>query len=341
MIRTPRGDIEIEKLRVGDHVVTSKGVERRIKWLGHSTVDCRRYAEQRVVMPVRVAAGAFGPGKPEQDLFLSPGHAICVSVLDEVLIPVSALINGTTLKQVDVEEVTYWHLELESHDIVLANGLPTESYVDLGNRIFFAPAAEEALPHRRDELSSLYCRPFVTEEVLVQAVRARLRARAYDLGWCLETTQLADVTVIVDGKTVRPDIVDELALQFVLPAAATDVWLSSEVSVPAGISDSSDSRTLGLCISRLIVDDGWNTRRNISSNDPRLSRGFHSPEGSDDQPKRWTEARAHLPAALWEGCRGHFFLRVELFSHTLPRWKAPQYPARSAAERRRPRLVAS
>ncbi|SDP89405.1 Hint domain-containing protein, partial [Phyllobacterium sp. OV277] len=123
LIRTERGDIAVETLDVGDMVVTASGEHRPIIWLGHHTMKRDGSAEFQSACPVRIQAGAFGDQMPYADLWLSPGHAICVRILDEVLIPAGYLINGATIAQVDVDEVTYWHVELGSHDILLANGL--------------------------------------------------------------------------------------------------------------------------------------------------------------------------------------------------------------------------
>jgi hypothetical protein len=97
-------------------------------WVGRREVDCARHPNPRKVWPVRVAAGAFGPGRPGKELFLSPDHAIHV---EDVLIPIKHLINGSTITQVPVERVTYHHIELAQHDVVLAEGLPAESFLDL------------------------------------------------------------------------------------------------------------------------------------------------------------------------------------------------------------------
>ncbi|SDP66524.1 Hint domain-containing protein, partial [Phyllobacterium sp. OV277] len=123
LIRTERGDIAVETLDVGDMVVTASGEHRPIIWLGHHTMKRDGSADFLSACPVRIQAGAFGDQMPYADLWLSPGHAICVRILDEVLIPAGYLINGATIAQVDVDEVTYWHVELGSHDILLANGL--------------------------------------------------------------------------------------------------------------------------------------------------------------------------------------------------------------------------
>jgi len=96
-IRTARGDVKVEELQVGDEVATKlRGSSAPIVWIGHRTVKCTRHPNPRRVRPVRIAAGAFGPGRPSRDLFLSPDHAIHV---DDVLIPAKHLINGTSIVQ--------------------------------------------------------------------------------------------------------------------------------------------------------------------------------------------------------------------------------------------------
>jgi len=322
LIRTPGGEVPIEALKVGDLVLTATGAERRIKWLSHRTIDCRRHPQPRMVMPIRILAEAFGPGLPERDLFVSPGHAICVRVVDEVLIPASALINGATVAQVGVDEVAYWHLELDAHDVLLSNGLPAESYIDVGNRAFFTEASGDIDPQTRTARLSDYCRPFVTDPAVISAVRMRLDARAINLGWSRDDSPFAGLHILADGRCIQPEV-DGLTARFVLPAAAWDVWLVSETSIPCTNGDSSDDRPLGVFLRRLTVDDGLKMRRDIGLDDPLLSIGFHAVEGLPQDIRRWTSGRAHLPASLWSGCHGQFFLRVELAGPALPRWTAP------------------
>ena len=83
-----------------------------------------------------IRAGAFGVNAPERDLYLSPGHAVCVDAMGEVFVPVGQLINGDSIAPEEVDDVVYWHVELESHDVLLAEGLACESYMDAGNRAF-------------------------------------------------------------------------------------------------------------------------------------------------------------------------------------------------------------
>ena len=131
LIATPHGNTPVERLSVGDLVLTEGGGPTPITWIGSRRVDCRRLPEPARVRPVRIRADAFGPARPERDLFISPDHAIFA---EGVLIPVKHLINGRSIAQVAADEVTYFHLELPQHAVILAEGLAVESYLDTGDR---------------------------------------------------------------------------------------------------------------------------------------------------------------------------------------------------------------
>jgi autotransporter passenger strand-loop-strand repeat protein len=134
LIATPSGFVAVEALRIGDRVTTVSGEARPIIWIGRRSIDCRRHPAPETVLPVRLRADAFGPGRPLRDLLLSPDHAL---YLDGVLIPVKYLINGDTVAQRDCRQVTYYHIELASHDVILAEGLPAETYLEAGHRAAF------------------------------------------------------------------------------------------------------------------------------------------------------------------------------------------------------------
>ena len=177
-VSTRRGEVPVEALRVGDMVqLLPAGCFAPVTWLGHRTVDCRRHPEPRKVRPVRVSAGAFGLGRPVWDLFLSPDHAIFVN---DVLIPVKLLTNGTTIAQVAVDEVTYWHVELPRHAVLLADGLPAESYLDTGDRGNFANGGGPITLHP-DFASRIWdakgCAPLVVSGPQLVAARQSVHTR--------------------------------------------------------------------------------------------------------------------------------------------------------------------
>ncbi len=122
-ILTAKGERPIEALEIGDLVVTASGAERPVKWLGHRRLDLTKHPRPEDVRPVRIAAGAFGDNLPRRELWVSPGHNVAWS---GVLMPAIALLNGHSVAQIAVRSVEYWHVELDAHDILLAEGLPAE-----------------------------------------------------------------------------------------------------------------------------------------------------------------------------------------------------------------------
>jgi hypothetical protein len=134
-IATAAGTVAVEALTVGDRVLTVEGRLEPIRWIGHRHVHCLRHPTPHAVLPVRISAHAFGIGLPVRDLFLSPDHALYA---EGVLVPVKHLINGGSVAQQRLEAVTYFHLELDRHAVILAEGLPAETYLDTGDRSSFA-----------------------------------------------------------------------------------------------------------------------------------------------------------------------------------------------------------
>lgn len=178
-ISTVQGEVPVEDLQVGDVVITSEGRQRSITWIGHRRVDCTAAAVPSKVWPVRIGASAFGMGLPRRDLRLSPGHPVLVTHDgQEVLVPIMCLINGTSVARIRTDQIDYWHVELEQHDILLAEGLPAESFLDLGCRSWFEAEAADALNDPDFIVPGLdaRCRPVVVEGTIVEAERKRLDA---------------------------------------------------------------------------------------------------------------------------------------------------------------------
>ncbi len=178
-IATPEGAVPVECLAVGQTVMTVLGGRPKpIAWIGRRRIDCRRHPRPEQVWPVRIRAGAFGSGEPVRDLFLSPDHGV---FLEDALIPAKYLVNGTSVAQVVMDTVTYYHIELATHDVVLAEGLPAETYLDTDGRATFDNGRAPVRLHA--DLSSLLweakgCAPLVVTGPTLAAACARLAGSA-------------------------------------------------------------------------------------------------------------------------------------------------------------------
>jgi hypothetical protein len=180
-IATPGGAVAVEALRPGDHVRLATGGSADIRWVGHRRVRCDRHPRPHEVFPVRIRADAFAPGQPARDLLLSPDHAVFAG---GVLIPVRCLLNGTTIAQEPATEITYHHVELQRHGVLLAEGLPAESFLDTGNRGAFANGGAVVHMHPDFPLRTWdgsACAPLIVAGPALQAVRAQLLQRATKL----------------------------------------------------------------------------------------------------------------------------------------------------------------
>ena len=132
LILTEHGQVTVEALRIGDRVVTLHGGLEPVKWIGQRSYDGRFIAGKHLMLPICIQAGALGPDVPRRDLTVSPGHGV---YLDGVLVPAWRLVNGVSITQAQqVDAVSYFHIELEEHAILLAEGAPAESFLDEGSR---------------------------------------------------------------------------------------------------------------------------------------------------------------------------------------------------------------
>jgi T5SS/PEP-CTERM-associated repeat protein len=199
-IATLDGWVNVEDLRVGDRMrlvsersdrpdidsetsgharaATAAAPREAIVWVGSRAVNCAKHPRPETVRPVRVSAGAFGEHVPERDLYLSPDHAVFVN---RVLIPVKLLINGGSITQVKRSQVTYYHVELPEHAVILAEGLPVESYLDTGDRANFAgPETIRLYPDFGARLAPNATMPWETKAAapLVLAGKQLVAARA-------------------------------------------------------------------------------------------------------------------------------------------------------------------
>lgn len=136
-ILTDLGPRRIETLRVGDLVLTRDNGLQPLRWISASKVSQDRRRGNSQLDPVAIAPDAFAPGVPNKTLRVSPQHRLLmegpqVNLLlaqDAALASAKSLVNGDSIYEcgAEVADLEYWHIVLDQHEIVFANGCPAET----------------------------------------------------------------------------------------------------------------------------------------------------------------------------------------------------------------------
>lgn len=255
-ILTPEGERAVEDLAVGDNVVTASGEVRPIRWIGSRGYAAMFTAANPALLPVIIRAGALGASLPRRDLIVSPNHAM---FLDGLLVPAGALVNGASIVRAPAgRDVLYIHVELSSHDLILAEGCAAESFLDDDSRQMFQNAADFAARYPGETAQGGYCAPRVDCGPAVDAIRDRLDAAAVQ-------------TVRLDEPGVH---------RFIVNAGVSAVRLTTASGYAPG-----DARRLGVAIVAVAADG---VARSLD--DASLVAGWHVREGA----WRWTDGAALL-----------------------------------------------
>ena len=136
LILTARGEVPVEDLAIGEPVMTTNGA-LPVRWVGRRTIRRNGSASWHPsVMPIRVARFAIDDQTPRRDLYLSQGHSL---LIDGFLIPVKHLVNERSIT-VDrdaktSETIEYFSVELETHQVIFAEGAAAETFQYCGGQI--------------------------------------------------------------------------------------------------------------------------------------------------------------------------------------------------------------
>lgn len=162
---TSSRSVLIEDLEEHDAVLTHDGTIATIRWIGSRRFDAVDLAANPKLRPVRIRAGALGAGTPEQDLWVSRQHRVLVRSMiaqrmfgtDEVLVPAIMLVGLEGIDvDTDLEDVEYYHILFDKHEVICSNGAWTES-------LFTGPEALKAVsPEARKEIEAIFpaiCEP--------------------------------------------------------------------------------------------------------------------------------------------------------------------------------------
>jgi hypothetical protein len=304
----------VERLAVGDQVLTASGAVRPIVWIGVGKVLATR-GRRGAATPVIVRRSALADNVPHRDLHVTKGHSV---YLDGALIPVEFLVNHRSIQWDDhAQVVSLYHIELETHDVLVANGAPLESYRDDGNRWLFqnTNAGWDLAPKE-------HYAPVLTGGPIVDAAWRRLLDRSgARKGFPL--TDDPDLHLLVDG--VRMDAVtrEETLYSFNLVKMPSSIRIVSRAAVPQELGLARDPRSLGVAVRRVLVRRGSKFRV-IEAENPGLELGFHEFEA--DSRFRWTDGDAVLPVELFADFGAPAMLTLQL-------WSTAQYIAEGDTRR--------
>jgi hypothetical protein len=318
-ILTPSGEVAVEDLNFGTTVTTVSGTAAKIRWIGQGKMLCPS-GRRSAATPVIVRRHALADNMPSRDLRVTKGHALYV---DGVLIPAEFLVNHRSILWDDTaQEVEFFHVELPSHDVILAEGAPAESYRDEGNRWMFFNANPAW-----DRPGVAPYAPVLTGGPIVDAAWQRLLKRSGER-LDIPTTADADLHLLVNGVRVNGTAMVDGWVSFALPAGAERIAIASRFAAQDELGLSRDPRRLGVALARIVL---W--RRGVSSvieaDDPALVQGFHKFEPDEDCI--WTDGHALVPTDRLEGLPKPNALHLQVRMTT-------RYPVQQAAA---PRLKAA
>ncbi len=332
-IATPHGEAAVETLRPGDLVATLAGGETAFKpvvWIGRRALDVRSAGPD--AKPVRIRAHAFASGAPRRDLLVTGEHCVLV---DGRLIPARMLVNGGSIVlDESIRSYEFFHVELERHSILLSEGLPTESYLDTGNRAIFSNATAAWL---RPDLSvgpsasawaTRAAAPLAVDRATVEPIWRRLAERARSMGLApvapAALTGEPDLRVLTEaGVAIRAGLSEGGRHAFVVPAGGGSLRLLSRAARPSDAIGPyvDDRRALGVLVGRISLGVGRRRRTVQPAACPGPLAGWHATEGGS--PHRWTDGDAALPIDLSAWSRTPVLLDVEVI-------RAGPYPAEPA-----------
>jgi hypothetical protein len=303
-ILTPAGERLIECLMPGELVLTLAGAAlnaQPVKWTGHRRINLAGHPQPETVAPIRILRDAFGEAMPHRNLLVSPDHAIFI---EGRLICARQLVNGTTIRQeTDWRVVDYYHVELDRHAILMADGLPAESYIDTGNKGDNSDALQVLHPDLTDETDyptreAASCVPFVWNEADVRPVWQRLADRAAMLGHPVPRRRIsteADLHLLVGGKKIKFIDANADRAIFVLPRGTREVHLISRAQSPTEARPwLEDRRRLGVRVARVVLR-GTSEVQEVPVDHPCLTEGWWAVERDDMAISRWTNGKAVLP----------------------------------------------
>lgn len=295
-IETPTGERLIEDLRIGDEVITFKEQGRTpatITWVGTRRVIATKEAEKLVC----VRKDALQSGIPNRDLLITPEHCLFI---DGKLFPVRTLVNGRSIAISNEPDFEVFHLELEEHSIIFANGTRSESFLDTGNKhLMFGENARSLTLGNSETACRISAAPICTAPEQIKPVHDALAMRATMQGYAppeapAPITLYPDVHLVLDDqRKIRPARVKNRQYVFFVPHTFETLWIGSNTFIPSKSYGpwNDDRRELGVLVGKITL---FTNSGQIDYADHLTcpeKEGWHAIE---NKAHRWTDGYAKL-----------------------------------------------
>lgn len=320
LIRTPEGERAVETLVPGDLVyVYHNGRQETqcIKWVGHRSVESDESAGFELTQyPVRISAGALGDNVPYKDLLVTPEHCLFI---DGALVPARMLVNGRSITHdTSLARYTYHHFETQTHSVVMADGMLSETYLDTGNRVNLMAGAGEISCDRATGGSPegrAMAAPLGVSQEFVEPLWNRIAHRAgVERN---DNRKFDDVIPSIHLSTEAGDILSPVRVKdgyyiFHIPETCSLVHICSPAARPSEAIGPfvDDRRKLGVLVGRMTLY----APEGVTEIDVRHflyhARGWHAAE---DHALRWTQGCAVLPLGYSSGA-GQRVLAIQVLA---------------------------
>lgn len=156
---TAKGEVPIERLRSGDLLVTQDNGLQPIQWIWARKQTCGKIQKSPNLNAIKIKKNALGKGTPKRDLYVSKQHRILLHSTitkrmygkHEILVPAKDLVGMHGISEAPIKgDITYYHILMENHEILIAEGTPAESLY-LG-----AEAVHAIAPEALEEIENIF-----------------------------------------------------------------------------------------------------------------------------------------------------------------------------------------
>lgn len=320
MVRTPEGDVAVESLRSGDHVVAlvnGQNVTREVVWTGvaHAKIKADM-PDDMAGYPVRILKNAFAEGVPYKDMLITAEHCLFI---DGKMVPARMLVNGSSIfYDRSITDYDYYHVETAEHSVLTVDGMLTESYLDTGNRAAFVSNGNVVSLGRAKSWAEDAAAPLAVSRDAVEPIFAALAQRASSIEGRREETQTYTMTTDHDlhlitntGAIIRSVREKAGRVSFMLPTGVNSVRLVSRSNRPSDVIGPfvDDRRHLGVLVGEVSVVNADVTHNVTAHTDTENLSGWYPLEGAD---YRWTNGNAELP--LGKAVNGMGMLSIQILA---------------------------